>query len=83
MIYILVFLLALVDDLLAASYIKAVSQQKAALAGVLSVSIVLVSSLAFLAFIHDYWCIVPEAIGAFLGTYWITRKAPRQTDPDL
>lgn len=74
MIYLIVFLVSFVSDMLWALYIKKVAESKILTAGVTSGLIVIASWVSGYFIVRDLTLVVIAGIGAFLGTVVVLRQ---------
>lgn len=65
------FLALVIIDFIWARYVKAIAEDRAVEASLLSSTIIALGGFSTWIFIHDPWLIIPEALGAFCGT-WIS-----------
>lgn len=73
-----VFALMMLTDVVWARYTSYVAAKRPGAAAAASVGIILCGGLVTLAFVSNPWMLVPEALGAWCGTYlsvwWDARK---------
>ena len=73
-----VFFAYLIVDFAYASYIVACSEKRAIAASNWSMLLYVLSAFGLAVFVHNYWTVIPMAMGGWLGSYIvITRENKR------
>ena len=65
----ILFLLNITDDSLAALYVRRVSSGEALQAGVISILLTIVIAYSVINYVRDWRYLIPIALGSGLGTY--------------
>ena len=69
---IIMFILGFITDAVWALYIRKVNEKNKLISAIYSVIIVLLGYLSIGAFLINYWLLIFDLIGVFLGTYYST-----------
>ena len=73
-----VFVFSSVLSVCWAKYLIEIEQRRAVRAALWDCGLVLGSALVIIGYVHDPWLLVPNLLGAFIGTY-VTVKFTRRT----
>lgn len=72
--WILVFLVTLLYDVIFAKYTQSAASSKALSASIYSVLLIIGGSLTVYLMVRDVWLLIPECLGAFIGTYIAVKR---------
>ena len=66
---VLVFIATFLADMCWTKYSISATERKAFEAALWSVAIIALGAFTLIVYVHNNWLLIPELIGAFLGTY--------------